>query len=172
MGERQRPNDRPLAAASPGAARQSLALGRRPSGPTCTGLKRDGTPCGAGATASSSFTWCAWHNPATTEDQKLAWATKGGYAATRGMVIPSAPDPALQDPEQIRAFIQETAGRVLRGDISPAVGVALTGLARAALSAFEMNLARRLAQLEELALSRAKPIGAKVIVRNLVEGRS
>jgi hypothetical protein len=151
--------NRPSALPSSGAPSEPLVLApRRPSGPTCTALKRNGEPCNGGATAASGYQTCPWHSPDTTEDQKLAWATKGGYAATRGTVIPDAPDPELREPEQITAFITETAGRVLRGEIAPAVGVALTGLARAALSAFEMNLARRLAQLEELAVSRAKPV--------------
>jgi hypothetical protein len=159
------PKNASAADTSSGAPPEPLALvSRRPPGPSCKGLKRNGEPCQGGATASSGYQYCPWHDPETQEDQKIAWATRGGYAATRGTVIPDAPDPELQESEQITAFIKETAGRVLRGEIAPAVGVALTGLARAALSAFEMNLARRLAQLEELAAARAKQIKG-IIVR-------
>jgi hypothetical protein len=168
------PKNRSSAPPSSGAPPEPLALApfHRSSGPTCGSLKRNGEPCQAGATASSGYQFCPWHDPETQEDQKIAWATRGGYAATRGTVVPDAPDPELQEPEQIMAFVQQTAGRVLRGEIAPAVGVALTGLARAALGAFEMNLARRLAQLEEVAAGRAKPIGAKVVIRNQSEGGS
>jgi hypothetical protein len=52
---------------------------------------------------------------------------------------------------------------VLRGEITPSIAVALTGLANAALRAFEMNLGLRLAQLEELMASRARPVAGRLL---------
>jgi hypothetical protein len=95
-------------------------------------------------------------------DEKLAAATRGGYAATRQTVIPTAPDPRLQAPEEISAFIEETAGRTLRGEIAPSVAMALRGLADSALRAFQLNLGRRLAELEELAAARAKHVPVRI----------
>jgi hypothetical protein len=140
------------------------ALRRRYRGPTCQALTKAGKPCGAGATASSAYTRCFHHDESIARSEKLAAVTRGGLIATRSYAIPEAPDPELATPDQIEKAIEETAGRVLRGDLAPSIAVALTGLYNAALRTFEMNIARRVAELEQLAASRAKGITSRRII--------
>jgi hypothetical protein len=64
----------------------------------------------------------------------------------RQMVVPNAPDPALSSPQLVTVFVEETSGRLLRGEITPSTAVALTALAKAALSAYEANLGAKLAE--------------------------
>jgi hypothetical protein len=71
------------------------------------------------------------------------------------MTVPDAPDPSLTTPEAITRFVEETAGRVLRGEISPTTGTALTGLAGAALRALDANQEQKLAALEALVIERS-----------------
>jgi hypothetical protein len=84
--------------------------------------------------------------------------------APRLGVVPHAPNPALRSPENISAFIEETAGQARRGEIAPSIAMALVSAANAALRAHEADLGRRLTELEHLAASRAKPVYSSVPV--------
>jgi hypothetical protein len=122
-------------------------------GPTCQALTKAGKPCGAGATASSAYARCFHHDESLPRSDKLAAVTRAVLIATRSYVGGVRPGTSLSlaTPDQIEKAIEETAGRLLRGDLAPSIAVALTGLYHAALRAFEMNIARRVAELEQLA---------------------
>ena len=92
----------------------------------------------------------------------MAWRRRGAIHAA--LALPAdTPDPELGDPQQIGAFLRETAGQVRRGELTPAQGVTLTGVANAALRCWEVSLAKRLAELEAVLSERAKPAGMFVI---------
>jgi hypothetical protein len=131
---------------------------RKWNGPTCTATNKQGQVCGSGATISSGRRFCFHHDPEIAPSVKLAAVTRGGLIATRQYALPDAPDPDLSSPDQIEKAIKETAGRVTRGELAPSVAVALTGLFNAALRSYEMSIARRLADLEALAASRARAV--------------
>jgi hypothetical protein len=144
-----------------GRAKPSLAqnLVRAPRR-LCAGTTKAGAPC---PSAGLRDGYCYWHSPNVTEAQKMASRRKGGlYTA---MSIPDAPDPKLRDPETITAFLDEIAGRVLRGEITPAMGAVLKGIADSSLRAYEASLARRLADLEKLVADRAQAVGPVRLVR-------
>jgi hypothetical protein len=111
---------------------------------TCQGITKRGAPCTANATASG---YCPFHDPNISKEEKLAWATKGGYSS-RTTVMPDAPTPELSSPEDVTNLLQETTGRVLRGEISPAVANAIGYLASISLRSFELDVARKIAALE------------------------
>jgi hypothetical protein len=123
-------------------------------GPTCQATKKaDGSPCTANATARSGFTRCPFHED-IPEELKQVWRAKGHAVIAREMTVPGAPDPQLADPTSVTRFVQETSGRLLRGEITASTAVALTALAKAALSAYEANLGAKLADLEALVAER------------------
>ncbi len=128
----------------------------RRQGPTCGATSRSGEPCGATPMRSTGL--CFWHSPEVPREEKMAAALRGGYLSNRYMAVPDAPDPELSTPEQVTRFLREVAGMLLRGQIPPPVASALKGVADSSLKSFEMNLARRLAELEEVAAGRAKTV--------------
>jgi hypothetical protein len=117
--------------------------------------------------ARSGYTRCPFHEEATSEETKSLWRAKGHAAIAGAMTVPDAPDPALATPEAITRFIEETAGRVLRGDISPTTATTLAGLAGAALRAYEAKFGQAIAELEALVADRA--LRARSV--NIIEGK-
>jgi hypothetical protein len=91
----------------------------------------------------------------------MAWRRKGAlYSA---LALPDAPDAGLGSPEEILGDLRRVWGHVIRGELTPAQGAVLKGLADSALRTFELNTSRRLAELEAVLSKRAKPVGAFVI---------
>jgi hypothetical protein len=135
--------------------RATAAAARRRA--TCQGTRLDGGACGMTATLASGGSWCIRHSPDISDEQRLVWVQRGGYAATRSAALPpDTPDPEIDNPDKIATVLKETAGQLRRGEISPSIAVALTGLLNTALRSYEASLGRRLADLEALAASRAK----------------
>jgi hypothetical protein len=132
-------------------------------GLTCQGTKKDGRPCGAGATLASGGTRCFFHSENVPEEVKRAAVVKGGLMATRQFALPQAPDLALSTPEEITAAATETANRVQRGELAPSIAMALSSLFGVALRSFEMSVARRLAEMESALASRARPVGGFLV---------
>jgi hypothetical protein len=153
------PTAQPLAPAL--LERASAAAARR--GATCEGRRQDGGACGMSATLASGSKWCIRHSPDISDDQRLAWVTRGGYVATgsrSAVLAPETPDPDLSSPEAIADVIKTTAGQLRRGELAPSIAVALTGLLNTSLRAYEANVARRLLDLEKLAADRARRVPA------------
>jgi hypothetical protein len=132
---------------------------------SCAATNKRGLPCGAHAMAGAEHCWV--HNPDVPQDTKLAAFTRGGLHATRATRMPTdAHDPSLQTPAEVTRYLEGLAGRLERGELPSRVGSSLVSLAAAALKAHEMNIAQRLAELEELVASRAKtpvPYGLRVL---------
>jgi hypothetical protein len=99
-------------------------------------------------------------------DQKMLAVTRGGFIATRSARA-NTPDPSLKTPQEITIYLESLAGRVERGELSRSDANTLKAIAEASLRAHEQNIAARLAELENLAASRAKAVrgGASVIVQ-------
>jgi hypothetical protein len=127
--------------------------------PRCLSLTKAGGPC---PSSGLSDGYCYWHSPNVTEAQKTASRRRGGLYTM--LTVPSAPDPQLRDPDTITAFLDATAGRILRGEITPAMGAVLKGIAHSCLRAYEASVARRLADLEQLVADRAQRVGPLVWV--------
>jgi hypothetical protein len=66
----------------------------------------------------------------------------------------------LDTPEQVKAFIEETAGRLRAGQIPAATAVALDRLARTALAAIDSRLLEE-AQAEIQASKANRPTGVR-----------
>jgi hypothetical protein len=141
--------------AQPLPALLDRAAARR--GAKCEGTRQDGGACGMTASLSSGSRFCIRHDPDISDEQRLSWVRQGGYAATRSSALPpDTPDPEIDNPDKIANVLKETAGQLRRGEISPSIAVALTGLLNTALRSYEASLGRRLNDLEALAASRAK----------------
>ena len=127
---------------------------------TCTALTRTGTRCGATPSLSSGSVYCWHHDPEVSRDEKLAAVTRGGYLSARQHTLP--PDtlpPALRRPEDVTQLLQETVQQVRTGVIAPAVANSVGYLCGLALKSFDLNLGANLAELEEIALEKAKKVG-------------
>jgi hypothetical protein len=129
-------------------------------------MTKAGKPCTANATQRSGYARCPFHEEGTDESTKALWRAKGHAAIAGAMTVPDAPDPALATPEAITRFVEETSGRLLRGEISASTAAALTGLAGAALRAYEANLGQKLADLEAIVIERT--LRARAV--NVIEG--
>jgi hypothetical protein len=92
----------------------------------------------------------------------MASRRKGGLYSS--MAVPDAPDPELRDPETVTRFLDQIAGLVLRGAITPSMGAVLKGIADSSLRAYEASLGRRLADLEQLVAERATRVGPMRLV--------
>lgn len=132
----------------------------------CAGTRKSGEPCTAFVTASSGYRYCWSHDPAVSRDVKLAAYSKGGAILARSFSRPDAPNPSLQSPADVQAFLEDIGGQVLRGELASRTARTLVSLATAALAAHDANIAQRLAELESLALDRAKRAQGVVVVRN------
>jgi hypothetical protein len=139
-------------------------VGRAPSPPApkrpgCQGRKKDGDRCDATPNAAG---FCPWHDPERSPEEKLAWAVRGGLTS-RPTVLPStSPTPPLDSPQQVSELLRETVGQVRRGEIAPAVANAVGYLCGVALRSFELDLARRLGALEQIARERKTPMVVRI----------
>jgi hypothetical protein len=82
---------------------------------TTDGPDTAGTPCQSPATRN---TWCFWHDPERSEEEKRAAASKGGLAS-RPSVLPEAADIRLRTPDGCMTILEETASQVRRGELAP-----------------------------------------------------
>jgi hypothetical protein len=92
-------------------------------------------------------------------DEKLAAAVRGGYAATRQTVLPVDALPAtLRTPEDATALVEITVQQVRTGQIAPAVANSIGYLISVALKSFELDVLRRLDELERARAAHARPV--------------
>ena len=102
-------------------------------------------------------------DPNVPESTKATWRARGRATLRPRRLCFRSRLILTLGPQKIAAFVQQTAGRVLRGELGThAAGVLLTA-ARTALSAYELNLSARLADLEALAAERGAHPLARVI---------
>jgi len=121
--------------------------------PRCQGTRKDGSPCNAAPTARSGYQFCAWHQPDIPEEEKLAWASKGGLAS-RPAVLPEAADIRLRTPDGCMAILEETASQVRRGELATNVGNSIAYIVSVAVKVVEVTISDRLDKLEKLARNR------------------
>ena len=140
--------------------RATRALATTPgNAPTCSAVNRHGRACSATPTLASGGKFCWTHDPAVPHDEKLAAAVRGGYAATRQMVLPVDALPAtLRTPEDATALLETTVQQVRTGQVAPAVANSVGYLISVALKSFELDVLRRLDELERARAVHAKPV--------------
>jgi hypothetical protein len=98
-----------------------------------------------------------------SEDEKLAITARGGAKASRLVRNPTAVNPSLRTMAAIQAFLEETAGRLDRGEISERGAHARAQLADKAIRAHSENIGDRLLELEELMATRARAASSPVV---------
>jgi len=126
---------------------------------TCSAVNRHGKACSATPTLASGGRFCWTHDPAVPHDDKVAAAIRGGYAATRQTVLPVDALPAnLRTPEDATALLQDTVHQVRTGQLAPAVANSIGYLVSVALKSFELDVIRRLDELEKARAAHATPI--------------
>jgi hypothetical protein len=129
------------------------------SAPACSAVNRHGEACSATPTLASGGRFCWTHDPAVPRDEKVAAALRGGYAATRQTVLPVDALPApLRTPEDATALVETTVQQVRTGQIAPAVANSIGYLVSVALKSFELDVLRRLDELEKARATHATPI--------------
>jgi hypothetical protein len=140
--------------------RATLALAATPgTAPVCSAVNRHGKACSATPTLASGGRFCWTHDPAVPGDEKVAAAVRGGYAATRQTVLPVDVLPAtLRSPEDATALLETTVQQVRTGQIAPAVANSIGYLVSIALRSFELDIVRRLDELERARAAHATPI--------------
>jgi hypothetical protein len=108
---------------------------------------------------TSGGKYCWRHDPLVSTEEKLAASVRGGYAATRQAVLPVDALPAnLRTPEDATALLQETVHHVRTGQLPPAVANSIGYLVSVALKSFELDVIRRLDELEKARAAHATPI--------------
>jgi hypothetical protein len=95
--------------------------------------------------------WCYAHSPNITPAQRQLAVMTGGYMTARTTVIPNAQNPPLRTPEEVTAFLENTAGRLIRGEISEKTASALAYIASVAGRAFGIDIMRQLEELQKVA---------------------
>ena len=114
----------------------------------CTGKNREGQPCQAYRVSGAET--CRRHGPRAAE------VTAELHAAAARVRDEEAAKVKLDTPAQVKAFIEETAGRLRAGKIPAATAVALDRLARTALAAIDSRLLEE-AQVEIAASKANRP---------------
>lgn len=128
------------------------ALGRR-----CQATTTDGRPCPA---TPGEDDLCYWHSPRFSEAEKELARVRGGMAS-RPSAIPDAPMVKLDNPRQATALLAETATQVRRGELGPVVGNSLAYIVSVALRSFELDVLRRLEELERAMRGRPLTVEAR-----------
>jgi len=93
--------------------------------------------------------WCISHNPDPLP--KLKATTRGGDAATRRRIKslpPGTPDPDWSSPKAIRAWLEDRAGRIERGELDKRV--VPSDLAKLAKETHDSEALEKLDGLERL----------------------
>ena len=111
-------------------------------------------------TNASGKTECLMHSVPETE--KLAITARGAAKSARLVRNPIAVNPSLRTMLQIQAYIEDTDGRLNRGEITERGATARMQIAAQALRAHSENLADRLTELEELVAKRARSTSGHV----------
>ncbi len=113
----------------------------------CQGRNARGGTCGAPPTNGSQY--CFWHDPTRRDEQRLA-ATKGGLTSRPRPLPLDTPDPRLRCPGDVVALVEQIAGAVSRGELSPNLANSSLYGASIALRAMEVEVEARLDQLEHV----------------------
>ena len=118
---------------------------------TCQATTRDGTPCRAPALTGQALCFTHSQDPETVQKRDAA-RLKGAYVTNAKKLPPDFPTPRLRGVGDVVGFAEETAGRVLRGEISPNMANSAGRLAEVALRAAELGLLAELDDLKKMAL--------------------
>ena len=115
---------------------------------TCHGITREGKRCRARPLAGS--TYCVNHSPDVTDEQRRAWAAKGGAnSASKVRARKQLPGEAIE-PEELAAWLAIAFKRVLAEKMDPGVANALSTMSRAMLAVREsVEIETRLNALEK-----------------------
>lgn len=117
----------------------------------------DGQPCGWRLNGRQ----CLWHGPTVTPEDRRLLALKGGVASRLRMALPpSSQAPTFATREDIVAWAQEMAGKVLRGELDPKLSAEARGHAQLALQARTAEAQERLVE----ALLRVEHGGAAMLL--------
>lgn len=115
----------------------------------CLGKKKNGLPCGMPPKLNSDF--CFRHDPESKEEAKEA-SRQGGQ--NRKSVIPDAPDVKVQCCLEVKNLMEYVTTAVIKGELAPAIVMAVNGSAKIMLDA--MNTANAEKLVEELKEARAE----------------
>jgi hypothetical protein len=99
--------------------------------------------------------FCFTHSqdPDTVQKRDAA-RLKGAYVTNAKKLPPDFPTPRLRGVGDVVCFAEDTAGRVLRGEISPNMANSAGRLAEVALRAAELGLLAELDELKKMALTK------------------
>jgi hypothetical protein len=116
--------------------------------PRCQAIAKSGKPCRAPATYDN-LTFCRMHTASVSPEELADQRHKGGVAKIP-TVLPLAEDPDLSTPQHIRRFIEQTVGLCTRGELSTVIGSFRCFAASVSLKVFELDLIKRVEQIEDL----------------------
>jgi hypothetical protein len=126
----------------------------RAAGPvTCTATTVAGHPCTAPARPGRSSCWS--HADDVPAEVKSAARRRGGTARAHQILalktqVAELHEPVqMQSPEDVSKILEDTVSKVRSGALPPRVGSVIAQLANAALKSFELDVLRRLQELEK-----------------------
>jgi hypothetical protein len=134
-----------------------------PSYQLCGATTRQGGACRAPATSDGL---CCWHSP-KYRTQRSKWAKAGAKAsqfrqrAKRAAQAAALEPPSFNTVEEIKAFLQELAGKVLRGEVPPSVAGSVRSIAQTSLRVLEAELELRSLELLEEAKTPTSAFGSR-----------
>lgn len=112
----------------------------------CEFIKADGLKCKANAMINSSYCW--YHSPVVTEEEKKLVSSNGGRANTCEVFAPLTPL-SIDKMQDVPAFLIDTIQNLRNGSISVRLGTALGYLSNMLIHSFEAaELESRIEKLE------------------------
>lgn len=124
----------------------SLPRSGKNRNPLCGAPTLTGAPCQAPGMLADGH--CYKHSGLVSEESRLVAVRKGGLAS-RAASLPDAPDPRLATTNDIRKFIERTAGSCTRGELHHDIGKINLEAAEVALRVLEIRtLETRLLEIE------------------------
>jgi hypothetical protein len=120
----------------------------------CEAVKRDGSPCRAWPITDERF--CFFHAPEKASEREAA-QRRGGRGNRAPLVSADAPDLALNDADDLDAFLTDMINRVRKGEMSCKTATTCAYLLTARQKArSQANWEKRLAALEEAMATRKR----------------
>lgn len=113
---------------------------------TCGKPKKDGTACGQTLGPERQ---CIWHGDDATPESRSAIARLGAVKLIRKLPK-GAPDPVFRSREEVVEWAEETAGKVLRGELDPRLSAEARGHALLALAAHDLAARDLLDKLQKV----------------------
>lgn len=116
--------------ATPGPERHEALL--------CTATGKSGNRCRAFKAAGNDV--CRFHSPAADGDRAKA------RAAARQATVEEAARLKLDSAEDVQRLLEDTAGKLAAGQISPPAAAAMNAIARSALQAIDLRVTEEAAR--------------------------